>query len=91
MNRQLQTVVRIDVGGEKKGFHAVALRGEYFVDVTAATDPFEVFDWCLAHEPSLPRIASVALQLRGASSTPPHDVLEVNINLIEAGTYQSSE
>ena len=32
MNQSIRTVVGIDVGGEGKGFHAVALQGDIFVD-----------------------------------------------------------
>ena len=49
MSQPIQTVVGIDVGGEVKGFHAVALRGETFVDKTTATNPAMIVDWCLDH------------------------------------------
>ena len=39
-------VVGIDVGGEKKGFHAVALRGDFFVKISDQ-DPVVIFDWCI--------------------------------------------
>ena len=41
------TVVGIDVGGERKGFHAVALRDGLFVATNKSTDPFTIVDWCL--------------------------------------------
>jgi predicted nuclease with RNAse H fold len=41
--------VGIDVGGQVKGFHAVALRGEIFVDKATATDPAVIVDWCFDH------------------------------------------
>lgn len=49
MIQPIQTVVGIDVGGKVKGFHAVALRGETFVDNKTATNPAMIVDWCLAH------------------------------------------
>jgi predicted nuclease with RNAse H fold len=49
MSLPIQTVVGIDVGGEVKGLHAVALRGETFVDKTTATNPAVIVDWCLDH------------------------------------------
>lgn len=49
MSQPIQTVVGIDVGGERKGFHAVALRGDTFVDKTTATNPAVIVGWCLAH------------------------------------------
>jgi predicted nuclease with RNAse H fold len=45
--RPIQTVIGIDVGGERKGFHAVALRDDAFVAKTSATDPAMIVDWCL--------------------------------------------
>lgn len=50
MNQPIQTVVGIDVGGEHKGFHAVALLGSIFVDKTTATDPAVIVAWCLAQK-----------------------------------------
>ena len=40
--------VGIDVGGERKGFHAVALRGLAMADQLASPDPCEIADWCRA-------------------------------------------
>ena len=45
----MQTVVGIDVGGQRKGFHAVALQGGYFVDRTTDTNPAVIVDWSLNH------------------------------------------
>ncbi|MDF1591209.1 MAG: DUF429 domain-containing protein, partial [Desulfobacterales bacterium] len=42
-------VAGIDVGGEVKGFHAVALRGEIFMDKTTTTNPSGIVNWCLDH------------------------------------------
>jgi predicted nuclease with RNAse H fold len=50
MSQSIQTVVGIDVGGERKGFHAVALRGASFVDKTTVNDPALIVDWCLGHK-----------------------------------------
>jgi len=40
-----QTVVGIDVGGERKGFHAVALRARVF-ETKTSTRHAEIVDWC---------------------------------------------
>lgn len=50
MSQHIQTVVGIDVGGIRKGFHAVALRGKISVSKITAPDPAAIFDWCLDHE-----------------------------------------
>jgi len=36
----------IDVGGERKGFHAVALRGREVIDRLASPDPRAIANWC---------------------------------------------
>ena len=40
------TVVGVDVGGERKGFHAVALQGGTFVATLADSDPAVIVSWC---------------------------------------------
>ena len=40
------TVIGIDVGGERKGFHAVALQNGTFVGTLAHTDPAVIVSWC---------------------------------------------
>ncbi len=45
-----KTVVGIDVGGRRKGFHAVALRGDLFLGKMAAADPAEIVTWCHDHK-----------------------------------------
>lgn len=42
-----QVVVGIDVGGESKGFHAVALCDDRFVDRTTNSDPLAITKWCI--------------------------------------------
>lgn len=43
-------VAGIDVGGARKGYHAVALRGGRFLDCTATREPTALLAWCLALE-----------------------------------------
>jgi predicted nuclease with RNAse H fold len=40
--------VGIDVGGERKGFHAVALQGQVIAGQFASADPASIADWCRA-------------------------------------------
>lgn len=40
------TVVGIDVGGERKGFHAVALAGGRYADHCATSEVSHLVDWC---------------------------------------------
>jgi len=44
------TVIGIDVGGERKGFHAVALQGGIFVDKKTSSKPADISAWCLDHK-----------------------------------------
>ena len=41
-----RTVVGVDVGGLKKGFHAVALRDNQIVAKLTTCSPLEVATWC---------------------------------------------
>jgi len=50
MSQHGVTVVGIDVGGERKGFHAVALRDKRFVGTKSTTDPKELVKWCRERE-----------------------------------------
>ena len=47
-----QIVIGVDVGGPKKGFHAVALRGGQFFEQYATLDVREVVSWCRKLEAS---------------------------------------
>ena len=46
MNEVTTTVIGIDVGGERKGFHAVALQNGTFVATLAHSDPAVIVSWC---------------------------------------------
>jgi predicted RNase H-like nuclease len=48
MNESGQPAIGIDVGGERKGFHAVVLRGGEFAS-KRLFKVSEVVDWCLGH------------------------------------------
>ncbi|MGD0227520.1 MAG: DUF429 domain-containing protein [Terriglobia bacterium] len=45
MRAEGNSVVGIDVGGERKGFHAVALRNGIFCKTTSR-HPAEIVEWC---------------------------------------------
>lgn len=44
----MRVVAGIDVGGARKGFHAVALRGGRFLACLATRDPAALVAWCLS-------------------------------------------
>ena len=46
MSAAKSTVIGIDAGGERKGFHAVALAGGTFAATLASSDPAEIVSWC---------------------------------------------
>jgi hypothetical protein len=52
MSPESIAVVGIDVGGEKKGFHAVALRNRAFQKATS-TNPAEIVKWCLERKATI--------------------------------------
>lgn len=52
MTRQAHTVAGIDVGGERKGFHAVALRGKRIVATLATCSATDAVAWCRAQAAS---------------------------------------
>lgn len=43
-------IIGIDVGGEQKGFHAVAFNGEKLASIKDGPDPAQIVDWCICHE-----------------------------------------
>ena len=55
MNQYLcaPVAVGVDVGGPKKGFHAVALRGGKFREKVATLDTAEIVEWCTKLDASL--------------------------------------
>ena len=88
------TVTGIDVGGKKKGFHAVALSDGRYLSQFAHTDAVRVADWCQEIEASVvgvdapccwstdgrPRPAEIALMRAGIQcfSTPTEEAARAN-------------
>jgi predicted nuclease with RNAse H fold len=60
-------VVGIDVGGERKGFHAVALRGGVFVKISDQ-DPAVIFDWCIEQKATVVAVDAPCAWSRKESS-----------------------
>lgn len=83
MNQPIQTVIGIDVGGEHKGFHAVALRGSIFVDKTTATDPAVIVAWCLAQKATVVSVDAPC----GWSQTGPSRLAERELELLGEKIY----
>ena len=46
MSQSEQIVVGVDVGGKRKGFHAVALRGNCCIDKLSTPSASAIVDWC---------------------------------------------
>jgi predicted nuclease with RNAse H fold len=59
------TVVGIDVGGERKGFHAVALQKRKFFDKITDPDSNTVVKWCHSH---LAKVVAVDAPCRWSNS-----------------------
>ena len=82
-------VAGIDVGGRKKGFHAVSLRDGKYLSQFAHTDPARVADWCREigamvigvdapcrwHQSGTTRVAETGLKREGGQcfSTPTYE------------------
>jgi predicted RNase H-like nuclease len=60
-------VVGIDVGGERKGFHAVALRDGAFVK-KADPDPAVIVEWCIEQKATVVAVDAPCAWSREASS-----------------------
>lgn len=71
---RLMTVVGIDVGGRKKGFHAVALRDGAFVKTTSP-DPAVIVAWCFEQKATVIAVdAPCAWSQTGSSRKAEHDL-----------------
>ena len=57
MSADIETVVGIDVGGERKGFHAVALQNKVF-EKTTSPNPHKILDWCLHRKAKIVAVES---------------------------------
>lgn len=53
MKRSNNTVIGIDVGGERKGFHAVVLREGAICGTKTDCDPNAIVEWCLEQDASV--------------------------------------
>lgn len=78
MSQPLPIVVGIDVGGEGKGFHAVALRRGAFVDKAKATDPAVIARWCVHHDAIVVAVDAPCKWSRAGSSRPAERALELS-------------
>jgi predicted nuclease with RNAse H fold len=62
------TVVGIDVGGNRKGYHAVALRSGKVFDTKTSTSPAEIVTWCLDMEAAVVSVDAPCRWSRSDSS-----------------------
>jgi predicted nuclease with RNAse H fold len=77
------TVVGIDVGGERKGFHAVALRDGLFVATHKSTDPSTVVDWCIDHTARIVAVDAPCTWSQAGSSRRAERELNMNGQVIQ--------
>ena len=75
MSQPEEVVIGIDVGGKRKGFHAVALRdGKFFEQITSCC-PTEIADWCFSINPAVIAIdAPCKWSLNGSSRLAERDI-----------------
>lgn len=62
------TVVGIDLGGVRKGFHAVALRGGRFVRAETIDNPADLANWCMDHAARVVAVDAPCAWSRSGSS-----------------------
>jgi predicted nuclease with RNAse H fold len=73
----INTTIGIDVGGVKKGFHAVANKGRQYLGKLHSTDPEVIATWALNHQPSVIAIdAPCMFSEHGRSRKPERDLVE---------------
>ena len=83
MSSRKPTVVGIDVGGTRKGFHAVALKDGCFVDTTESRDPSALADWCRDHDARLVAVDCPCKWSRTDSSRRAERVLKIGGQIIQ--------
>ncbi|MDI6789494.1 MAG: DUF429 domain-containing protein [Thermodesulfobacteriota bacterium] len=92
MSEHNKTVVGIDVGGKVKGFHAVALRGETFVDKATAANPALIVDWCLDHRAAVVSVdAPCGWSQTGLSRLAERELLGKKIHCFATPTRERAE
>jgi hypothetical protein len=77
------TVVGIDVGGERKSFHAVALRNGLFVATHKSTKPSTVVDWCLDHTARIVAVDALCIWSQAGLSRRAERELSMNGQIIQ--------
>lgn len=83
------TVVGIDVGGKRKGFHAVALCDDKFIDIKAHDDPAVIVNWCLDHEAAVVGVDAPCKWSRtGTSRLAERELAKKGIHCFATPTYQ---
>jgi predicted nuclease with RNAse H fold len=71
------TTIGIDVGGIKKGFHAVANRNGQYLEKFHSSSPDEVAAWALAHQPRAVAIDAPSMfSLEGSSRQAERDLVK---------------
>lgn len=85
-------VVGIDVGGPRKGFHAVALRGGVYFDKFDASDPNSVAGWCRAiHAQIIGIDAPCRWSITGRARRAERELADERIFSFATPTRQSAE
>lgn len=85
------TVVGIDVGGERKGFHAVALREGLFVVKIKSAEPSAIMDWCLDFPACVVAVDAPCMWSRTGSSRKAERELSMGGKIIQCFRTQTRE
>ena len=85
-------VAGIDVGGDRKGFHAVALNDGRFIDKKTDCDPDQIVEWCLHNEASVVAVdAPCHWSQKGASRLAERRLAEKKICCFATPTRERAE
>ena len=85
MHEIATTVIGIDVGGECKGFHAVALQNGTFVATLAHSDPAVIVSWCRRLKAVVVLVEVLAVVVLVVALAALVEVALVEVVLAEAG------
>lgn len=87
-----QAVAGIDVGGDRKGFHAVALSDGRFIDKKTDCDPEKIVEWCLHHNAGVVAVDAPCLWSRkGGSRLAERHLAAKKIHCFATPTRQGAE
>ena len=85
------TVIGIDVGGVRKGFHAVALNNARILDKVTSPDPLLIINWCFQYQPKVIAVdAPCGWSRDGYSRQAERDLAKLGIHSFFTPTHEKA-